>query len=302
MDYHDTNGNLVDQPSDTAEVTVYVPSELKKPKTTHYSPIFQGVGSDAPDDLVNLLGDGSYLLDKYLAVFEETLLGTHMGTSISMKLLDEQMAHDYKIIHIYMSKDPYANEPRSDNAVIVDPIEEIELPEDMTIETQIAFVTIPELESPEALPLEVPKIVVFENIESIIAPIVTETQVTPEKVIIAEPQAALVSPVTITTMPETEVSEVVEIAEIEEDITTIETKVESNEIVESEHQEVTTSDLDQTKEENIQSHDIAYTETFAEAVSKAYLNSVYITMAVVWFIVISLLAGLFIGFELRKRR
>ena len=108
----------------------------------------------------------------------------------------------------------------------------------------------------------------------------------------AEPQVALVSPITVATVAESEVLEVVEV------VTTIETSEPSIEIVESE-QEITITEEEQTDDDIIGSHDIT---NIGPAVSKAYLNSIYINMAVVWFVVITLLAGLFIGFELRKRR
>jgi uncharacterized repeat protein (TIGR01451 family) len=322
MDYHDTNGNLVDQPSDCVEVIVYVPSVLKKPKMTHYSPIFQGEGSNVPDNLVSQIGEGTtYLQDKYLTVYEEVRVYSNLGTSGSLKLNDEQMTFDYKIIHIYMGLDPYANEPLPDTTSVIEdePLEiEIELPPQITIEEipDIDFDAVSTISLEFTLydeaPEDEPDIEVWEptvtSVEIITSPIYENLAIIPELFVIYEPQEVQVSTVTVIYEETSEVPEPIQVP-VDVNKAPIELETQEPEIVTivsvepvSVEQDIIITEMEQKQEENLESHEIAHTEAIAEAASKAYINSVYINLAVVWFVIITLVAGLFVTYELRKRR
>jgi uncharacterized repeat protein (TIGR01451 family) len=122
MDYHDTNGNLVETISDTVEVTVYVPSELKKSKMTMYSPIFMGEGRDTPSELMDFGGFGTFApQEKFLVFYEPHVLNYNLGLSGGSVMYDEQTVTEHNVVHIYLA--PYQFEtipPVEDSAEITE--------------------------------------------------------------------------------------------------------------------------------------------------------------------------------------
>jgi hypothetical protein len=77
---------------------------------------------------------------------------------------------------------------------------------------------------------------------------------------------------------------------------------ETAEIVESESQKVTVTEKEDTQDNTIESQDISTLGPIMDAVSRAYLSVIYINMFVVWFVVVTLIAGLIVNHRIKKRR
>jgi uncharacterized repeat protein (TIGR01451 family) len=296
MDYHDTNGNLVDQPSDSAATLVYVPSVLKKPKTGHYAPIFSGDGSEAPEGLLSKIGgaqDG-----EYLAVYQKVERGSTLGPSGVSSLGEKELTYHPQALYIFMDLDPYADEPIPDLAEIPEePVEvEPEIPE------LVAPLVLPEI---EIEPMEIISIEpVFVEVEVSEPEIIEIEPISiPEIVVINEPQEIVVHTAEAITMATSQVVEVKEVA-VESKIQTVEeTEHETvEEAVKAEAEPDQEAIKEESSNEDQDSHDISYTEAVLETVSKAYISSVNINMAIIWFTVLAMIAGILVAFEIRKRR
>jgi uncharacterized repeat protein (TIGR01451 family) len=304
MDYHDTNGNLVEQLSDCTEVLVYVPSVLKKPKTAHYTPIYQGAGADAPENLIIRMGDSSvFLADKFLSIYEDTLYGLPSGTSGITQISDEVASTDYRILHIYLSHNPYANEP------IPEITETEEIPQKIEVELpqQISMEDLPEIKLDTvvepAIYVDVPLMIIEPVVlkpKVTISETVFESPILPKIPVNNEPKEVLVSIILEDSTSESDLTE-----EVEDTVVQVKVVFEEPEESKIEIVEITVENVpseESSNDETQESHDISNLAPVVEVVSRAYLNSVYINMAVVWFVVITLIAGLFVSYKIRKRR
>ncbi|UCE75335.1 MAG: DUF11 domain-containing protein, partial [Methanomassiliicoccales archaeon] len=156
MDYSDTNGNFVEQVSDSAEVVVYVPSELKKPKTTGFSSAFQGIASEAPSELMTFLdGESAVMHETYLVFFSESNFENDLVPTSEMGIGDELNMNEFNILHVYLSQDGYETTPPMEP-----PAEELVAPDVDTIEViqiempidDVVFISIEEM--PDILVIE----------------------------------------------------------------------------------------------------------------------------------------------------
>jgi hypothetical protein len=125
----------------------------------------------------------------------------------------------------------------------------------------------------------------------------------PEIVVINEPHEIVVHTAEAITMAASQVVEVKEVA-VEPKIQTVEeTEHETEEeAVKAEAEPDQETIKDESSNEDLHSHDIAYTEAVLETVSKAYISSVNINMAIIWFTVLAMIIGLLVECKIRKRR
>jgi hypothetical protein len=200
VDYCDTNGNFVERAKDCAQVTVYVPSELKDPKMAHYSPVYQGSGSGVSSELMSQLGgDSAYLEDKYLVVFEKKTSGYGLETSAGVATNDDITTFD-NIVYIYLSSNRYDTAPtqKEDSPLIVDTVEilPIEIPSDIYSD-ELVFISIEEMPEIQVMEFDIriqepPEIVIVEPTISVIEPVeIEETSIQKaesEVLVVTEPQ------------------------------------------------------------------------------------------------------------------
>jgi uncharacterized repeat protein (TIGR01451 family) len=138
VEYHDTNGNLVEIASDVEEVTVFVPSELKEKKTPHYSAVHAGIATEMPSELMPFMGDMTQLSDKYLIIYAPTELIPKMMTSSELAIGNDLSTTDFSVVYIYIH--PYSYEstppPEEDDSEVEDigVMLPVEIPPDIDID------------------------------------------------------------------------------------------------------------------------------------------------------------------------
>jgi hypothetical protein len=129
---------------------------------------------------------------------------------------------------------------------------------------------------------------------------VFESPILPKIPVNNEPKEVLVSIILEDSTSESDLTE-----EVEDTVVQVKVVFEEPEESKIEIVEITVENVpseESSNDETQESHDISNLAPVVEVVSRAYLNSVYINMAVVWFVVITLIAGLFVSYKIRKRR
>jgi hypothetical protein len=297
-------------------VTVFVPSVLKKPKTSHYSPVYQGTGSDAPDGLITQMGESAaFLQDIYLVVFLEERHGPTLRTSGLQMTSEIQTTHDFRTVHIYIDEDPYANEPRPD----------IQESEDTTIEME------PEL-PPQIIPVELPDFdmdaigtisLEFTLYDKVVEPLPEIVEIEPsvksyvtldtisdktapdiaEVSVISEPQVVEVNDATVMFFTESEIIKLNNVKNEQKTITVEQPKVQKVEVVIINEVDPYSVEIEEeTSNGDMETHNIGYTEVAIETVSKAYIGSINSNFAIIWFTVLAMIVGLYLGYIFKKRR
>ena len=310
VDYSDTNGNFVERAKDCAQVTVYVPSELKQPKMAHYSTVYQGSGSGVSSELMSQLGgDSIYLEDKYLVVFAEKTYGYGLETSSGMTTNDDITSFD-NIIYIYLSSDHYETIPthEEDSTPIVDTVEivPIEIPSDIYAD-ELVFISIEEMPEIQVIEYgigvqEPPEIVIVEPTFILIGPV--DTEETPvqdiqyEVLVKEDPQEKEEHTIT------TERQEMTEPPEVEYTILVVESE-ENYENYEGGDEDTSNDPSHEIQSPSLSSQttqDTVYTdiETAENPRREAVIS--YLSIAALLFAMVSLSVGLFCWYYTRKRR
>ncbi|UCE37406.1 MAG: DUF11 domain-containing protein [Thermoplasmata archaeon] len=303
MDYHDTNGNLVEQLSDSAEVIVYVPSELKKPKNKHYSPIYQGDGGEIPSNMLSYIGYGSTSIgDTYLVIFSETGQGDNLESTVV------DSTNEDNIVHIYLSQYQLDTPPpaEEETTIIIDTTHmiQIEIPSDPQIH-EVVFIEIDEMLDIQVIEfgigaLEPPEIVMIEPSITILGPVDTEEIFTLEGQyeLTVKEVSHKEKDLTITV----DIQEISEPPEVEYTVLEVESR-EDDEIclVENEETiEIAATEIKTPSSLIVETQNTASTESAENPQGEKTVS--YLSMAPLLFAAIALLAGVFCWFQRRKRR